>query len=514
MNALLLTLALLQPSTLDANGWTVLTPSADSRIIYVSSSAGLDTNDGLSQATPRQTIDSARRLLRDGFPDWLLLKSGDTFVAGNFGLWTSGRSIAEPQVLGSYGTGPRPILQESSLQYNGGGKPETAPWQFMVIRDLDFRGNHVGNPANVSNNYAMLILEETQHMLIEGNSFSGYRGAINIQQSPTRNGPNGNLTFRRNTVCNNVTSGVFIQKSDGVLIEENVIDRNGHGIDGNTPSTLAHNVYVFEIQNLTVRGNIFSRASNFGTKLSSDRPGGFTNFTLENNLYFDNGLSLDHSAGSTGDVNTTFTHDGGTIHNNVFTDLIRRGGVQQDLAAYPLNTRDVVWSQNMFVHKAFLRGNPLLYWGQHHQNITVRDSVIYQWDIHAATPAAYLETDAFRIDGYTLTGNQIDMPAATYVDPTRTVGSYNTTIGGMNDPLAFIAAASSQSKINWNPALTAAAVNTYIRSGFAVAGDPPPPVDPPIDPPPVDPPVSDLSRLESALVAAAKAFLAIMDPAP
>lgn len=496
-------------SALDADGWTVLTPSADSRIIYVSTS-GLDTNDGLSQATPRQTIDSARRLLRDGFPDWLLLKSGDTFVAGNFGLWTSGRSIAEPQVLGSYGTGPRPILQESSLQYNGGGKPETAPWQFMVIRDLDFRGNHVGNPANVSNNYAMLILEETQHMLIEGNSFSGYRGAINIQQSPTRNGPNGNLTFRRNTVCNNATSGVFIQKSDGVLIEENVIDRNGHGLDGNTPSTLAHNVYLFEIQNLTVRGNIFARASNFGTKLSSDRPGGFINFTLENNLYFDNGLSLDHSAGSTGDVNTTFTHDGGTIHNNVFTDLIRRGGIQQDLAAYPLNTENVVWSSNLFVHKAYLRGNPLIYWGEHHQGITVRDSIIFQWDIHAATPAAYLETDSFRIDGYTLTGNQIDMPAATYVDPTRTVGLYNTTIGGMDDPLAFITAASGQSKLNWNPALTAAAVNAYIRAGFATAGDPPP-VDPPVDPPPIDPPVdpptASIDNILAGLRAAAAAFI-------
>lgn len=41
----------------DANGWTVLTPSADSRLVYVSSSTGNNSNDGLSPATPKQTID-------------------------------------------------------------------------------------------------------------------------------------------------------------------------------------------------------------------------------------------------------------------------------------------------------------------------------------------------------------------------------------------------------------------------------------------------------------------------
>ncbi len=33
----------------DAYGWTIVTPSADTRIIYVSSSEGDDTNDGLSR---------------------------------------------------------------------------------------------------------------------------------------------------------------------------------------------------------------------------------------------------------------------------------------------------------------------------------------------------------------------------------------------------------------------------------------------------------------------------------
>src|SRR5690606_16339245 len=69
----------------DASGWTVVEPSVDTRTIYVSSSAGDDSNDGLSAATAKRTIHAAKSLLRDGSPDWLLLKRGDTFTDQRFG---------------------------------------------------------------------------------------------------------------------------------------------------------------------------------------------------------------------------------------------------------------------------------------------------------------------------------------------------------------------------------------------------------------------------------------------
>jgi hypothetical protein len=47
---------------LDANGWTVFTPSADTHKIYVSNSIGSDANDGLSESTPVKTL-SYRRIL-------------------------------------------------------------------------------------------------------------------------------------------------------------------------------------------------------------------------------------------------------------------------------------------------------------------------------------------------------------------------------------------------------------------------------------------------------------------
>lgn len=452
--------------TVDADGWTVLNPSSDSRMIYVSSSTGNDANNGLSEGRPKKTIDNARQLIRHGYPDWILLKSGDTFSEGTIGLGKSGRSVDEPIVFTSYGSGPMPILSETMFLYNGPATPGYA-LKYVAIRNLDLRGKYATRPTAEGNTFGILFLEETQHIIIEGNSFSGFYDGVNFQQSPGRNAPNGNLTFRRNVVANNTHQGMLLTHSDGVLFEQNIFDHNGYGSNGTSPSILTHNVYFKEVQDLTVRSNIFARGSNFGTKLSSDTPGGFDNFVVEDNLFFDNGLSLDHSAGSSGNINTTFTHEHGVIQNNIFTELNRSGGVQQDLAAYLLNSKDVLWSNNMFVHKQTILGSPILVWGEHHQDITVQGTVIYDWKTNFTTSASYLESDASRITRYTRADNEIDLPAASYVDPSRTVGSYYVSVGGGNDPVAFLTAAKTLSKANWNTALTADAVNDYIRGGFA-----------------------------------------------
>ena len=91
--------------TLDANGWPIITPPASAHIIYVSSSTGNDNNDGLTPATAKATIAGGEALLRNGQPDELLLKAGDTFVNQSFGyLHVSGQSMTAPMVFGTYGT--------------------------------------------------------------------------------------------------------------------------------------------------------------------------------------------------------------------------------------------------------------------------------------------------------------------------------------------------------------------------------------------------------------------------
>jgi hypothetical protein len=54
-----------------------------------------------------------------------------------------------------------------------------------------------------------------------------------------------------------------------------------------------------------------------------------------------------------------------------------------------------------------------------------------------------------------------------YVDPTRTLESYLASLGYATDMDSFAAELRQQSKANWRPELTAAAINDYIRAGFA-----------------------------------------------
>ena len=89
--------------TLDAAGWTRITPSAETRTVYVSSSGGSDQNDGLSASSPVKSIAKGATLLRSGSPDHLLLKRGDVFKE-SFPTWTkSGKDDDEPMVIGNYG---------------------------------------------------------------------------------------------------------------------------------------------------------------------------------------------------------------------------------------------------------------------------------------------------------------------------------------------------------------------------------------------------------------------------
>src|SRR4051794_32340881 len=90
---------ILMSVALDSNGWTSITPSSDTHVIYVSNSGGSDSNNGLSPAAPPKSIAAAKALVRSGSPDWLLLKRGDTWQEG-FGNWKySGRSADEPILI-------------------------------------------------------------------------------------------------------------------------------------------------------------------------------------------------------------------------------------------------------------------------------------------------------------------------------------------------------------------------------------------------------------------------------
>jgi cysteine-rich repeat protein len=96
------------PSGSLKNNWTVFHPSADSRIVYVSQSTGNDANDGLSASTPKKTVAAGAALIRNQYdypynatryPDWLLLKRGDSWNESLGGWSASGRSNTGKRIV-------------------------------------------------------------------------------------------------------------------------------------------------------------------------------------------------------------------------------------------------------------------------------------------------------------------------------------------------------------------------------------------------------------------------------
>src|SRR5262249_49272530 len=106
--------------------WTPFTPSADSRIVYVSSASGNDGFNGLSPSSPKRTIAAGRSLLRNGFPDWLLLGRGGGWAEGLCASSNiSGGSESERMLVWSYGSSTERPLVRSGTQtaFSAFGQP-------------------------------------------------------------------------------------------------------------------------------------------------------------------------------------------------------------------------------------------------------------------------------------------------------------------------------------------------------------------------------------------------------
>jgi hypothetical protein len=121
----------------------------------VSSSTGNDSTCAsqpppVISPSPRQacaTINKGISLLRpSGSPDWLLLKTGDTFVGQDFagsgtgsGLCAqSGISAWRHLLISSYGTGPRPIVEPTASNDSVSGGECAGGGNNLAIVGIEF----------------------------------------------------------------------------------------------------------------------------------------------------------------------------------------------------------------------------------------------------------------------------------------------------------------------------------------------------------------------------------------
>ena len=299
--------------TRDPNGWTVVTPSIDSRIIYVSSSQGNDANNGLSDATPLKTLGAAVKLLRSGYPDWLLLKAGDVWVGGGFGTFTDigGRSTDEPMLFSSYGSGARPQLQPNGTEGALFAKQGTKVCPHVYVIGLDFYDPRL-DPSSSSFQTGPLKsvtgfgwLDGGDDILVEDCYFRFLNGGIDLQPV---SGPNPqNVVLRRNVVTDIYVNpgdcqGFFFYKVTNLLVEENVFDHNGWNDQAGVPADVfSHHLYIDEVNNMVFRRNLVLRSSSLSVKFRSDDKDGSIGAVVQNNFLFE------------GEVGISVRVNGGTI---------------------------------------------------------------------------------------------------------------------------------------------------------------------------------------------------------
>jgi hypothetical protein len=504
--------------TVGPDGWTVLQPSADSRIVHVSSSDGADANDGLSPATPVQTIAEGMRRLRDGYPDHLLLKRGDTWHEA-FGFWSkSGRSAGEPMVVGSYGA--------------SSARPRVIANNEPALRGLDkriayfaFTGMHLqveNRPASLGPTGIRWLAPTDQFLiedcLIEGFSTNvvvqGYFGAIE------------NFQIRRCVVIDAfdttaLSQGMYCENVDGILIEECVFDYNGWKEGVYAQTMLNHNVYIHaESKNLIARGNIFSRSSSHGLQA---RPGGI----VENNLFVRCPVSCSYGY-VLGGSDPTVGGVGGVVRGNVMLEGNDIGDKPRGIGIQVGNIAEAVGlelSGNYFVRNdssepfgaaiELQSGNGL---GIH--NTLIAGNVCYGYNagLNAEGVTEKYSTTEIRenyfipLDSYSFTahhryalhpervayaGNVYNSPRSTnswfransvlysfpgwqglsldetgvagegdFPDSSRSLQSYSALQGFPGTVAGFLSEARKQSRQHWRPQCSAGPVIEYIRVGF------------------------------------------------
>lgn len=507
------------------DGWTELQPGPDSRRVFVSSSAGDDFQDGLSERTAKRTLTAAIPLLRHRHPDWLLLKRGDTWRE-SLGHWKrSGRSAQEPMVVTSYGDDEqRPRLltgvDNGLITLHAGDAPER-------IDHLALIGLHMHADAYVggASPSAVAWLAPTDGVLIEDCFLQGYE--VDIRFSETA-GRKRNVRIRRNVIVDAFATegvighGLFLATCDGLLLEENVIDRNGFNpaVPEALPTIFRHGVYVQSgvdgCSNVLVRGNIVSDNSSHGVQL---RPGGIAldNLFLRNPIALLLGGGLELQAGGAiavahrnvilngRDIDAVNPRGWGLGGDNLVAATISENVIAFGEGALPIALSLGGESQGVGVLDTHVCGNLVHEWGGSsifagaaarlgplwlERNVLrntlsssplleVRDAAaLANFRAHgnhfesAADAGRWMKVgeDAFSVADWRQRTGDSEATSSAAGKPTKapTIEAYMASLGEPATAQAFLAGARRQSRSHWDPRFTAAAANAFVRAGFGM----------------------------------------------
>ena len=347
----------------DSEGWSIIKPDIETKIVYVSSSEGDDSTgqpyNGLGMSDPFnpgnvqafKTVEKAYEQIRDGKPDWILLKKGDTFELEQT-LWLkTGKSQTAHIVFGAYGdkNAKRPVVDTKEGNIIQGLKNRG----YNTIVGIDFYarikdpsspyfGGWNSEGKSAFTNLASVVNGDKflRGVHIENNRFNYFNLAIVMGSMD--GAKHTNTVIRRNEILNSYSTtghsqGMFLDSFDGALIEENVLDHNGWyqqrptGVAYNTKSNgyatiFNHNIYINSGNNMIIRKNLTSRSSSIGMKFTSNANSqtkinaiNSTNILLVDNLFIEGEIGI--SLGGNKDYNNGYRWDNIQVVGNVLSNI-------------------------------------------------------------------------------------------------------------------------------------------------------------------------------------------------
>lgn len=475
-------------------GWTTFTPTIGSGscasgtytgtcITYVSNSLGgggsctpqpPPQTDTPSAAILCQTLAAGMANLRTGNSDWLLLRRGDTWKDQALGLTNkAGVSSSQPILISAYGTSnSRPIVEPNpSINDRGIGSVFTG--DYMAIVGIEFYA-YTRDPGNVGFNSGTTSLELSginfspngaptiHYILVEDCYIHFFMNGI-VVDFTSASGPPANINIRRNVIADSYnpsghSQGIFAGVIQNVLVEENVLDHNGWNgtVAGGGATAFNRNAYLnYDITNITFRGNISTYGSSDGLQA---RSGGI----VTNNYFAEGpeGFEVGHQA-----VDGGHTITSATVTNNVVQASDDANGVTphgQGIIVLNASGSGVQVNSNIISQVVSVDGNIIgLQIDAFSSGVTANNNIVCQWSTTILDQGA----------GDSLSGNTTQAANCNGLGPNSNAnaGTYAGTLGLTATLAGFLAAARGQSRLNWNPNLTACALNNYIRAGFSIA---------------------------------------------
>jgi len=504
------------------DGWTDFSPSTGTRMIHVSTS-GDDSNSGLNPSAPVRSLARAYELLRDGQPDWMLLKRGDVWQDQVMPMWRkSGRSESEPMLIAAYGdpAAPRPLI-------DAGNSTAFQSKDGMIVQNIAIVGLafQADRPSPDDGGTGMRWLASGGNLLIEDCFFSGFTTNVVIQN--VGSDPLRNVRIRRSVIVDSYNAGghsqgIFCKRVDGLVIEENLLDHNGwrEGVEGAHRTIFNHNIYIQnDCSNLVVRDNIICRGSSHGLQA---RPGG----AVRRNVFAGNAIALlvgggdyPNEGGVVGDVRRNLLLYGSDIATHlprghgITLQNIRSATLMNNIVAFDRSEQPyghaVYFEANrdVGVHNVTMQNNRIVNWrggikyngltGSQLSGIVIRDNLLQDDDDekplvkHADTmdPDHFTyadniyHTDRSRSSWYEV--NRVNYGFTQWValaeeegardlevdfsDETRSLARYHGLMARPADEVAFYQALRNQRRGAWLQGYTAAQVIRFFEEGFQPA---------------------------------------------